>query len=319
MSQVAVGISDDNGLAYEGSPSLYGHAIWPTPFFSIASYIGKSSEWKRTSDLKSLQNAEMIFREDFFDPVARIRRGRLYFRCASLNPATWHVQRHPAYSYREPSNTTSKTALSYQDQFGFEDVRLITFRSFVASDLFLSERQNLVLILGFGNRTAIHTILDIERLANGEELISLRTQASLGTLPALVDSLIPEKFRELVLTQYEKAANAAFRDDCESVIDRCREAATAALNAKRASQESPNAFNNVKDLNDLANFFGSSSLIEPNGQLILSSAAKIIARLHARGKSVEISKGCPPLTERDAECALVLLGKIYTELNWVRQ
>ena len=120
--------------------------------------------------------------------------------------------------------------------------------------------RSTVLVLGFADRVASHTILDVERLANGEELITLKTRASLGVLPELIESAIPEAFSALVLEQYEKAANAAFRDDAESVVDRCREAATAALIAERYKSVDQDSTNLGRDRGALANFLLMSNL-----------------------------------------------------------
>jgi hypothetical protein len=174
-----------------------------------------------------------------------------------------------------------------------------------------------VLILGTANRASIHTILDIERLASGEELITMRTRASIGVLPELLGALIPERHAVLVLEQYEKAARAAFRDDADSVVDRCREAATAALNAERSLHDDTTI---GKDLGELANFFTSEKSGARGGRVVLSNAARIIARLHARGKSAErLNNQTAPLSEGDAECALALLGTIYRELGWTKR
>lgn len=319
MSQIAIGIDENTGLYYEGSVSLYGHAIWPTPFLSIASHIGTLDKWKRSNNVSNIKDAEMVFREDFFDPVARVRRGRLYTRHTIMNPAAWHVQRHPAYPDRVHSNRSGPNMLVGQDSNGFIQTSLMTFLSWTASEEFFANRRSTVLVLGFADRVASHTILDVERLANGEELITLRTRASLGVLPELIESAIPEAFSALVLEQYEKAANAAFRDDAESVVDRCREAATAALIAERSKSVDQDSTNPGKDLGALANFFANEQFGKNGGWAILSNSAKIIARMHARSKSSErVNKEIAGLTEGDAECALSLLGTIYRELKWTR-
>ncbi|UIF88927.1 hypothetical protein KAF44_27190 (plasmid) [Cupriavidus necator] len=153
-------------------------------------------------------------------------------------------------------------------------------------------------------------MLDFERLATGEELITIRTRPSLSGLPELVESLLPERYARHILEQYEKAANSAFRDDAESVIDRCREAATAALNAERLSAGNSEK---VEDLAALGKFFVA------HGKEVLGNTAQIIARLHARGKSAEqIKRGNLPPSEADAGSAITLLGLIYRELRWTR-
>lgn len=320
MSQIFIGINENTSVLYEGSPSLYGHAIWPTPFLSIACHVGPLASWKRNSSAANLRNAGMVFREDYFDPIARIRRGRLYERYAAMNPASWYVQRHPAYGgaaqVESVSFSNAHTNITPRSD-GYSHATLETFTSWVPTDAFMKDQRNSVLILGFGERTSAHSILDVERLITGEELITMRTRASLGVLPELLAALIPEQHAALVIEQYEKAARAAFRDDADSVVDRCREAASAALNAERSRHDDANVMQG-KDLGDLANYFGSDKFGPKGGKVVLSNAARIIARLHARAKSAErVNHKTAGLSEGDAEAALALLGTIYRELKWV--
>ncbi len=310
MSSTAIGIDQDTSLFYEGSLSLYGHAIWPSPFMSIAAHVGALSDWKRDVGFVRLEDAPMLFREDSFDPVARVRRGRLYIRRTDMNPAPWRVQRHPAYATSGQSNLSGQNVYVGADARGFIQTRLMTFQSWTASADLFSKRRDAVLVLGSGDRAAIHPVLDVERLATGEELITVRTRPSLSGLPELIVALLPEQHVAHVIEQYEKAANSAFRDDAESVIDRCREAATAALNAERLNSSD---VQKAADLAVLGKFF------VDQGKEVLGNAALILARLHARGKSAEqIKRGTLPPCDADAESAVTLLGLIYRELRWTR-
>ncbi|MCQ0034656.1 MULTISPECIES: hypothetical protein [Burkholderia] len=293
MSQIAIGFDPNTSLAYEGSLSLYGRLVWPSPFMSIACHVGHLQGLQQGPMTESLLGAAMLFREDSFDPVARVRRGRLYLR-ADRSPASWRVVHHVA------------------DVQGSMAKDLATFISWRASDEFFRHRSDAVLVLGSGDRTTVHTILDVERLANGEELITFRTRANLSGLPNLIESLLPENHAALIKEQYEKAASSAFRDDAESVIDRCREAATAALNAERLSLETVEV-SNGKDLAKLAEYF------EGQKRFILSNSARTIALLHSRAKSVErLKRGTSAPHQADAELAIALLGSIYREMRWVR-
>lgn len=124
--------------------------------------------------------------------------------------------------------------------------------------------------------------------------------------------MIPERYVALVVEQYEKAASAAYRDDAESVIDRCREAASAALNAARFAKTGDDV-SDAKDLGALGNFFVRQEME------VLGNAALILARWHARAKSAErINRDTMPPSEADAEAAIALLGLLYRELRWTR-
>ncbi|CAB3769461.1 hypothetical protein BPA30113_06560 [Burkholderia paludis] len=312
MSVANLGVDENTSLFYEGSPSLYGHAVWPSPFVSITSHIGSMSGWNRQQSFSGLRDAPMLFREDSFDPVARIRRGRLYLRSPERNPATWRVQRHPAYATTVQGNVAHPNAHVNTDARGFLLTELVTFRSWQATGDLLRRRHDAVLILGYGDRAAAHPILDVERLVTGEELITVRTRPGLSGLPELLAGIIPERYVTIVVEQYEKVASAAFRDDAESVVDRCREAASAALNAARFAADGGDVAD-AKDLAVLGKFF------ESREQSIINYAAQTLARLHARVKSVEqIKRGIAPPTDADAETAITLLGLIYRELRWTR-
>ncbi|WP_233831753.1 hypothetical protein [Paraburkholderia sp. ZP32-5] len=301
-----LGIESDSHLIYEGSYSLWGHAIWPSPFISIASYIGPHIDWNDSPHSDTLTSATMLFREDSFDPVARIRRGRLYKRWADVQPATWHVQRHPAYA----------SAPAATDARGFLVKQLYSFQPWSAPELLLAKRREAVLILGSGSRVAAYTVLDIERLATGEDLITARTRASLGVLPDIEPIHAKDQHVALAMEQYEKAASSAFRDSAESVIDRCREAATAAITAHLANTKSGNS-SLGKDLAVLADAVDPPHKPREERRLVLGNAARIIARLHSQGKAAErVQRGNNAPSESDAECALALLGKIYREIGW---
>jgi hypothetical protein len=308
MSQIHIGIDDNTTFMYEGSPTHYGHGIWPTPFLSIASHFGTLDNWQRVPGICSLSSAVLLFREDYFDPVARVRRGRLYRRSANTS-AEWHVSRHPAHGFSPPANAGySDFVVSRSGIDGYSPKTLMTFESWFASEADLLNYRNYVLVLGDVSRPSMHTILDIERLASGEELITMRTRASIGVLPELMSQVIPQTYAALVMEQYKKAARAAFRDDADSVVDRCREAASAALNAALSSDLDAEK---AKDLGALASAFDKAE------KQVIGNAARILARLHARAKTTERQNNdTRPLTEGDAECALALLGIIYRELRW---
>ena len=90
-----IGIDNNTWLVFEGV-SNYGHGIWPTPIISIATLITCDSDWGTLPASARLDNAHLVFREDSFDPVTRVRRGRLYeWRDGALNQ-TWYFPPHPA-------------------------------------------------------------------------------------------------------------------------------------------------------------------------------------------------------------------------------
>ncbi|WP_157211509.1 hypothetical protein [Pandoraea sp. B-6] len=307
---MVLGIDPTTNLFYEGSAILYGHAISPSPFVSIAAYVGQQSGWSATSKVETLQNATMVFREDSFDPVARIRRGRMYERTRTPQPSLWRVQQHPAYAGQRQLGSLPHSMVS-ADPEGYFIREMYAFDPWQAPEALLRNRQDALIVLGSGDRSTPYTILDIERLTTGEDLITLRTRASLGVLPDINLASVPETLKSLVSDLHEKAASSAFRDDAESVVDRCREAATAAITSYLVSED-PDGRHLGKELGQLANIVNPPK--DGSGKLVMGCAARILARLHSRGKGAErAGKGNKPPSEADAECALALLGAIYRE------
>jgi hypothetical protein len=91
-----IGIPEHNqSLVYEGDGSR-AHAVWPSPTLAIATVLCKPSDISELPRSNFLNEAKFVFREDSFDPVTRIRRGRMY-KSPGTQPQDWKVQIHPAY------------------------------------------------------------------------------------------------------------------------------------------------------------------------------------------------------------------------------
>ena len=89
---INIGIEKHQGLVYEVSGN-YGRPVWPTPVITPAKFVFPSDE---TLNAESSSNVfGYRFREDSFDPITRIRRGRFY--CADgAQPKQTRVSHHPA-------------------------------------------------------------------------------------------------------------------------------------------------------------------------------------------------------------------------------
>lgn len=72
MEEIMIGIDDNRFVMYEGQ-NTYGHAVWPQPLISRAKVIDSESDWKSPPHDNDRQC--LVFREDTFDPLTRIRRG----------------------------------------------------------------------------------------------------------------------------------------------------------------------------------------------------------------------------------------------------
>lgn len=143
--------------------------------------------------------------------------------------------------------------------------------------------------------------------------ITLRARSALGVLPALAEHRIPDHGRTRLREAYERTIDAAYRSGPESIVDRCRDAAQVAIGIWFA-QKAGDASLTTIDLSPLLDKLDQEPVRER--PLVLSNAARVIARLHARKPNERIKRSLPPLSEADAEAALANLGLILRELHW---
>lgn len=291
-----IGIEKDHDLVYEGKRP-YGRAIWPAPIITPAkiTYESDGEVFAERSGENIFESAR--FREDHFDPISRIRRGRFYFGDGvGSQPVEWYVQPHPALAYER-----DKT-----DVHGLQkSLYTFTSRSIWHKFVSHSEERPLV-ILGLDNRFTLWTIINIEVISTGEDLVTLRARSSLGVLPKLIDDKIPETYQSRITESLEAFVNEVRRASPISVIDRARDAASQIALAHYEASGSK-----ARDLGELAN------KLENDKMIIAASAAKIIARLHARAKPVETAKRpLRSIREQDAELATQCVGVLLCELGW---
>ncbi|MCM2289534.1 MAG: hypothetical protein NDI67_10940 [Sulfuritalea sp.] len=293
-----IGFDQQSRLIYEGE-SLYGHGLWPSPIVTIATHIVDSESYRSIPAADDLMQAKLVFREDSFDPVTRIRRGRFYVNRGS-QPIRWHVHPH-----------------SFLPSQALQELQLITFDRWRAAKE-LSQGQGYSLIaLGISDAYTQWRVVDVERVSTGDDLVTLRARTSLGLLPEFSEGVIPEHGRQHIVSLVEKASQAAYRAGPESVIDRCRDASQACIGlwlAERIENE------NVRTL-DLSPLLDRvEKELPPNAlPLVLLSTGRIIARLHARKPNEQLKKDLRENVEGDAEAALANLGLLLREIGWTRE
>jgi len=258
--------------------------------------------FEQEGDLKAENRRDLIgdawiFREDSFDPIARIRRGRFY-QAGNQQPQQWHVQVHPAI----PSETREASK-------GIVTKSLETFHGNPIWHRFIKDQKEQPLVLlGFDERFTVWTIINVENISTGEDLVTLKSCSSLGVLPQVESGKIPENSRSAVMASLDAFTDEVYHAAPVSVIDRARDAASQILLAYFGLLGE-----GAKDLGALTNDLEKEN--EP--KIIAVSAAKIIARLHARAKPVEKAKrSLREIREQDAELASQCLGVILCELDW---
>jgi len=297
-----IGIDENTWLVYEGA-TTYGHGIWPSPVISKATLIEKEEDWKALPTSAYIYDAKCVFREDSYDPVTRVRRGRLYFWDGQSQPREWYVSQHPAIF-------NDVGAADTQGRFRKTLSTFVPIHDLASK---LKKNSRLSLALGVADAMTLWRIVSIEKIAAGEDLVTLRGRSSLGTLPNLIDELIPVNGRQQVAAAIDRVTDAAYRESPTSLVDQCRNAAQVVLSHWLADQSGdPSVL--AKDLGDVIN-----ALIEHlgNKRHAMIDAANLIRVLHPRGKANEQNRrGLRMPVEEDGELALHGLGFLLREIGW---
>lgn len=292
-----LGIDKNSNLFYEGK-AYRGHAVWPSPVVTPAEIVTELEGRLHSEDRRNLIADGMVFREDSFDPATRVRRGRFY-QAGDRQPSEWHVQVHPAVP-NEALHADKGIIKKLLDTF---------YGHTIWHQLSRCRKQPLVL-LGFEGRFTIWNIIDIESISTGEDLVTLKSCSSLGILPEVESSEIPEGSRKAVMESLDIFVDEVHRAAPASVIDRARDSISQVLLAYLDLEGE-----NAKDLGDLI-----KDLERKHGQKVITiAAANIIRRLHARAKPVEKTKrSLREICQQDAELAAQCLGVILCELGWAK-
>lgn len=294
-----LGIDKNSNLVYEGS-GYWGHAVWPTPITLPLAFTTTAATDITAAD-GSLNPSTYIFREDAFDPVSRVKYGRLY-QAGHSQPVQWHVGVHPA---RPDEERQASRGILTKSLYTFHSARINNALSV------LGHGQPLV-VLGTKDSYTLWTILSREKTASGDELITLKSRQTFGALPVVNYAVVP-------LDGHGVFANAlrVFEDDIhraapESVIDRAREAATVILSLyTKDAGMSPGQ----QELGALIKALDNESPKKMN----VINAARIVQIFHSRGKHAEKEKrGVRPIVEQDAELAVQCIGTILCDLGWAK-
>jgi hypothetical protein len=294
-----IGIDQNRFVLYEGQ-AYYGHAVWPQPHVSRARVI-QEEDWKNPP--KAHDTRVLVFREDMFDPVTRIRRGRLY---APSNNAVqshdWRVQPHPAYNEQQQVDQND----------GFLGKNLLTYFPYLELSQKKKSGIGAMVLLGEGTATSAWTAISIERGFSGEDFVTLRARSNFGRLPEIDFAAVPEDARQEIGSEVSALVDRAFRESAVSVVDRCGNVAQLVLSRWLLNKHG-DSHCLTKDLSAVAGHIENKY----EKLVVLSCSVKVLARLHARGKPNEqFDKRSRPLNESDAETALTLVSTILWEIGW---
>lgn len=286
-----IGIDTNTGLIYEGQ-SDYGRGIWPSPVISRAKFVFPSE-----GDLSANHTTVFgyRFREDSFDPVSRIRRGRFY-NSGQSSSNTWYVQPHLAIPLELPEQGNKQIIKRLETFYGCS----------IWNQYFSKKGVPPLVLLGVDERYTVWSVISIEVISTGEELVTLKARSAMGVLPNINQDMIPKQFMNVVNESLETLVDEVHRSAPASVIDRARDAVTQVLLAFFTLEGKQ-----AKELKDLI------KMLENREYAIAAAAAKIISRLHARAKPNERAKyDLRSVREQDAEFAAQCVGTLLCEIGW---
>lgn len=273
-----IGIDQSSGLIFEGS-APYGRVLSPAPFLSPCKICMPGDSALNGPDTTNISMG-MVFREDYFDPVSRIRRGRIY-KAGNSNPRDWFNGNETIY------------ANTYHGHSIFNKVRE-------------SGKGAILLLMGDKERFTTWKLVDIEVISTTEELITIKSIGTMGLLPDLISDL-PENHRKELSPALDKVRDEAYKSNPESVIDLCRDAAVRALGIFLGNHE--------LDLGRLISALNAGD----SKKRIATNCAAIIKDFHARRKPNEQNKhGLRAPMEEDAVLSVQCLGLLLVELNLAR-
>lgn len=278
-----LGIDSENGRILEGSSTTSGRIISGAPLISLC---------KLTTDRDDLNEGldpvyptdKIYFREDFYDPRSRLRRGRIY-KANNQSHLPWmilgdsfkvsHIEtyvRHSAWTYYQQNN-----------------------------------QKNVYVLLGDKSRFTRWKVVDVEVIHTGEELITLKALTTFGLLPELLDDEIPAESLLTIKNKLQQVVDDMYASSAESTVDNCREAASAIIGAYVNQPH--------KDLGKLIAPLENP----PFEKRIAAGAAFIINTLHPRRKTAEhLRLGLRTVSEEDAQFSVSSIGLILVELGWGR-
>jgi hypothetical protein len=176
-----IGICQQSYAVYEGDHT--GVRLQHPPILTPIRYFtgGDTPELKKILGLP-----ELIFREDDFDPVTKIRRGRVYTGNGS-QPTEWKV------------HDDSLSRITAQPHgYGMAcPIRLFTYRR---ENLFhLQNKTSLALpsvILGEEPHLTFWKIVSIETNLFGTPILTLRAKYTYGDTPELIENEIPQAIQQ---------------------------------------------------------------------------------------------------------------------------
>lgn len=284
-----IGIESNTGDVYEGSRS---HGVRVNnPVLLPYYFVGRGLD----TELKNREYSGMpfyLFREDYFDPITKIKRGRFY---NAETETEWYLQ---------DFQRNDLTDVPCRDGFA-KRARLITYQKNPLTE-FREQIHYPDVILGREPFISIWKIISIETSFSGVPIVTLKSYRSLGELPELKIDSIDSDILPALTEAIEKLENSINRLGPTDVVDRCRDTLSVVFGFL--------CNNRKNDLKDSIDGYLKQYELQEN---MISWAARIVNRFHPRGKPNEQFKlGIRPPSEEDAQLSVRCVWLVLVELGW---
>lgn len=291
-----LGICKQTGRVYEGSSGSGIPVEGRLNLFPIAFH-----ELSVDAPTRSIDGfPPLLFREDSFDPITKIRRGRVVTLSNETQPKAWHVH----------DTTRKDLKLVAWANGAAQETELITYQRSPLNDLRgLSKFPNV--IIGEAPHHSIWSLLAIEKQYDGALLLTLKAVRSLGVVRDVDFHKYSSPARKELKRALEQGEVSANKLSPKDTVDRCRDALSIVFGDL--------ADNLTLDLGPgIKKYLERNKVKDPkhDGQDLISRNADIVRVLHSRGKPNESHKhSTRPIDEEDANLALNCLWFVLTELG----
>lgn len=294
-----LGFERHTGAVYEGQPD-HGYRVVPPPSLSPIRFLSDGKIPQINYYYEGL--ATELFREDDFDPVTKLRRGRV-FKFGFSQPREWHVfdpHRQALPVVKWAHGTAQEISLPTYERHYLPELKDIPAHLLPT------------VVIGWDPHFTFWKIVSIECNLVGTPVLSLRAKHSLGDTPELLVDKIDENLRVPLSEALGKVEASVNRLSPTEVIDRCRDTLSLAFGQMAGDR--------TKDLSDAINAYlrtvGGEKDIKDN---LCSWCGRIVARLHSRAKpNKQAEQNLRPPSDSDADLALNCLKTVLIEFGWAR-
>lgn len=236
-----------------------------------------------------------VFFEDYFDPITRIKRGRI-FKKNIEGPQSLDLK---------PSSTGG---IYEESMEGHKGARVREYKPYKLSSEY-KEISELFIELGYGEISNRWQIIQIDGIHTQEQVVTLKNVTGFFDIPALDEIKVPEYHYKKIIEEYSVLINERYTAP-ETVVDHCRDVMCRLLIARLKNKKQP----------DLGELINQLNVKFKNSYEVVKNCASIIARLHPRRKPNELDSNpeIRVLNRKDSNFALECVFTVIREFDWAK-